>query len=301
MKGPIDDGEGEERTDLEGRLDGLPTLPGVVMRLLSLDHTSETLFEDVRRVLHSDPPYAMRVLRMANSAAACPAEPIVSIAAALASIGTVRAIRAVTSAAVAEVFVAVEGSQRDLWLHSIQTALLAQWITRRCAPSRIAPETAYLAGLLHDIGRFVLYRDSPLELKAVDHKGWRDLEGLVRLEREEFGFDHAEAGARLCERWSIPEPIAFVIRYHHTPPAELPGTPFATLTQIIQVADALSILSVHDPRYAVASTAARQAVIARKALALDELGALLEPQEVVDYLNSSRDEVEVLLGFVGLH
>ena len=104
------------------------------------------------------------------------------------------------------------------------------------------PDTAYLAGLLHDIGRFVMMEHATDELQAVDESDWRTPDELIAADFEVYRFTHSELGYLACNRWGLPESVSRVVRDHH---ADLsadvePGSIEAT-TYCVQVADRLSM------------------------------------------------------------
>src|SRR5439155_6584428 len=80
----------------------------------------------------------------------------------------------------------------------------------------VAKDRAYTAGLLQDIGEVVLdrvlVREALLVRAAIEHGASR-----LEAERSVLGLDHAEVGARLCERWGFPEVLVDAVRFHHEP------------------------------------------------------------------------------------
>lgn len=115
--------------------------------------------------------------------------------------------------------------------------------------SELSPESLYLVGLFHDLGRFVMFDESPAELCAVDEMGWRTPDELVEAERQICGFDHAELGWYACRLWGVPESIATVVRYHHAfdPMGCAPDVPFETQAiAMVQMADVIALLCHHQ-------------------------------------------------------
>jgi len=101
---------------------------------------------------------------------------------------------------------------------------------------KVDPDRAYTAGLLENIGHLVL--DRFLD-EAIDEIRGMALSGtdLIEAERQVLGLHHAEIGARLTARWSLPEVLVEVIRHHHEP--ELAGSD-AALAATIHLAEILT-------------------------------------------------------------
>ena len=158
---------------LEQRLTELPVLPVVLLELLRLDPAADDHYEQVSRLIGSDPALATRVLRVANSAAYSRGRTLVHLEDAIARVGSVPCANLVIAESAARVFAPRHAWQRGLWVHAIGVAVLAQSLAASGLIRGADPSLCYLAGLLHDIGRFVLYLEAPEELPH-----------LVRLDRE---------------------------------------------------------------------------------------------------------------------
>ncbi|MGB5257508.1 MAG: HDOD domain-containing protein, partial [Woeseiaceae bacterium] len=73
---------------MEDKIDELPLLPQVLVRILQLDTESDSFFEEFGKLTKEDPAFAVRVITLANSAASAPAVPVVSIRDALTRMGS---------------------------------------------------------------------------------------------------------------------------------------------------------------------------------------------------------------------
>lgn len=98
------------------------------------------------------------------------------------------------------------------WLNSLRVAAAARGLAGCC---RLESETAFTAGLLHDIGQMVLNTCLHEEFDAVLKRYHEDGGDLYALEREMLGFDHAQVGVEVARRWNFPEVIQQVIQSHH--------------------------------------------------------------------------------------
>lgn len=182
-----------------------------------LDEGSAPVRLIAARVAQS-PELSVQVLRLANSALFT--EPVDALDRAVVRIGQ-RTLRGLLLAA--STYRLLEGPmpayglpRLALFRHSGQVAEMAQSLARRTAGA-LAPQ-AYLAGLLHDIGKPIL---------ATVAQERADLLGPVRVtsiadERRLFGTDHAKAGTWIARRWGLPEDLCVAMEHHHdaAPPAE---------------------------------------------------------------------------------
>jgi HD-like signal output (HDOD) protein len=103
-------------TDL--KLEQLPVLPAVVVRLMGLAPTSEGYFEEVLSISSEDPGLAVRVIHAANSALSAPRQPIESLQGAIARLGATHIGNLVATLAVTKVFEPKTRGEADLWVHS---------------------------------------------------------------------------------------------------------------------------------------------------------------------------------------
>ena len=225
------------RRKLEGALASLPVLPQAVVTLMQLDPSSDGYFDEVLVLLEVEPNFATRVLKLANSAKYGNQEPVETLASAMARIGSTGAAELVVALAVTRVFVPRDDWERSLWRHAIQVAVAARELAQRTDDPSVSPETAYVCGLLHDIGRFVMLQEAPETLRRIDEGDWHDPQALVQLEQSICGLTHAELGARACERWKIPATIVQVIRDHHLPQEAEPRGSASKLRALVSTAD----------------------------------------------------------------
>ncbi|MCB9917189.1 MAG: HDOD domain-containing protein [Planctomycetes bacterium] len=225
------------RDRLEQRLRELPVLPHSLVKLLAVDSKSPEFFDALVEVVEIEPGFASRILAVANSAVSASQAPVTTIRAAVARIGARGASDLVMALSVTRVFVPHDAWEKSLWRHALQVAIAARELVRLLPETTIDPDEAYVAGLLHDVGRFVLFQEGPEELRAVDEGSWDTPAGLLAEEREICGLTHAELGALACERWKLPDRIRECVRHHHDPAKGEPRTTLEELIRIVRVAD----------------------------------------------------------------
>ncbi|MCP5025618.1 MAG: HDOD domain-containing protein [Actinomycetia bacterium] len=248
---------GPSPEEIVERLQELPLLPTVVMRMLALDHDSPDFFDHVVRLAREDPPFAVEILSAANSSEASPLMPMLRLAEAVARMGANHVLEMVTEVSVREVFVPNQPAHRFLWSHSLEVAGLARALAGWTVFREIDSEVAYVCGLLHDVGRFVMFEEAPEEFGLVDGPDLDSPEKVIHSEREAWGFDHVELGLLAAKRLGLPEPLPTVIRLHHIPLNLLRrvGDIEFLMAALVQVSDVVALairdlpVDAHPPEY----------------------------------------------------
>lgn len=219
----------------------LPSMPQVLVQLLDICKKTEVEIQEIAGIVDKDAALSAKVLQLVNSAFIGARKTIGNIEQAVVYLGTDTVRNLAISISVQQVFRRVETngllSMDRFWHHSYTNALLARNIAE--AINYSDPSEAYLAGLLHDIGKLLLWmafpgRYAPLLLKGIRCHNAR----LAFLEEEKLHVNHCQAGAWLCEEWHLPLLIADAIRYHHHAVDEVRQS--LPLTKIICFADLLS-------------------------------------------------------------
>lgn len=224
----------DEVVESVGELVSFPHVYLRVSRLLDQpDSTLEVIAEEIGR----DPGLATRLLRMANSPVYGLSREVDSVSRAVSVLGT-RALRdLILKTAAGEALSSIPNdiiSIEDFWQHSLYCALLA----RRLAEDSktMDPETAFLAGLLHDIGQLALFHSQPGQARvALDLLAGG--EALQAAEQRVFGFDHTVLGGALLEAWHLPPLLAACARFHHDPAQ---AGEYAREAAVVHLANALA-------------------------------------------------------------
>ncbi len=205
------------------RLGELPSLPSVYHRVREALEDPEGSLETVARLIEVDPAITARLLRVANSPLYGLSVRVDSVSRALAIIGSVETHHLVLATTLISVFRDIPlgaVSMRSFWEHGIACGVAARLIAHQ--GGRGSPEHAYLAGLLHDIGRLPMYILEP-GLMSAALQAHRERQGhLHELERRYFGMTHAQIGEALLRQWRIPERFSAAGAHHHEPTLEHP-------------------------------------------------------------------------------
>lgn len=223
------------------RLKELPVLPGDFGEMIALDPAADDFGERVAAIAMREPALAAKLLSVANAALLGSQAAIRTLDVAIVRMGSRRVAALVTSFAAMRVFTPTNEAQRDLWRHALSCAVAASEIARASALG-VEPQQAYVAGLLHDIGRFVLVDDVPADEGAAFAPDWSRDPGPCALERAAVGIDHSEIGLAAAREWRLPRELWAALRVHHQH-ADLSGVVpahVAGLVRVVQQADALS-------------------------------------------------------------
>lgn len=218
----------------------LPTLPCVMRAILEVVESEESSASDLTEIIESDPAISARLLHLANSAFYGVRFEIATVRRAVVVLG----FGAVKQLALATGVLDMLRSKRlagldpeDYWMHSLGTAKAAQLLAA-LHPELHSPEGCFMAGLLHDLGKYAMSIAWEDRYQAVVEQARETQVALSRAERRSFGLDHAEAGAWLLEQWGLPPLISTCVR-HHEYPGEYAGA-FRMEVGIVGLADALS-------------------------------------------------------------
>ncbi len=212
----------------------LPPMPQAVQKALAMIRNPDSSAADVAGVLAVDQVLTALVLQMANSTYYGLESKVATVQQAVAVLGMNMIMEVILASSVAAyLYRPVPGyalKRGELWRHSVGVAMGAQCIAEEHHWK--APEVAYHAGLLCDIGKVAfekLLRDTDTLLPE-----WQDV-SFMEAEKDHFGIDHAHLGAEIGRRWNLPEEIIQVITYHHIPEQ---AADHSDLVAAVHVADA---------------------------------------------------------------
>ena len=229
----------------------LPTLPQVLLKLIEACRNEEKTIRDIAQIIGGDSALSARILGIVNSPFYRRAEKIVRLDDALFQLGR-DAVRSIAiSASIHQVFSRVNGrslfNMKLYWHHALLCAVLARRLAEKA--SFKAPELAFLSGILHDVGRLVLWVNFPDEYGRVLQAARSRSETLLEGERG-MGITHTEVGSWLLTRWGLDAFTADAARYHHEPLERIHNA--FPLIKIIYAANILSDMPESDfSRYKV--------------------------------------------------
>lgn len=228
------------------QLDSLPALAPVATRILSLTADDNASTRQLIDAVGSDPSLTARVLSVLGSAAYAVRPESVNLANAVKLLGFQTIRQLALAAKVMEIFSSRAEERdddaldrREFWKHCLGVACAARGIAAetRCG---IAPEEAFVLGLLHDLGKVALDTVMPKSYARVVRQSRQSYGDISDIERSVLGVDHSVVGHRLAERWSLPRTLIESIWLHHQTPESLPASVArGRHVQIVQLADML--------------------------------------------------------------
>ncbi|MBX7137328.1 MAG: HDOD domain-containing protein [Oligoflexia bacterium] len=226
----------------------IPTMPAAAQKAFQLSTDPNAEARDFVEVIESDEALSARVLKIANSVFFDRGNKTETIEEAVLVIG-INELRCLLNATtLKEIFPSNHPSRIQFWTNDIATAIISKLLAQRVMPQK--QELAFLAGLMHDIGKLLLVQragnDYSQVIKVVEDKGCE----FSQAETEIFVFDHTEVGLLIAERWNFGDELKAVIRKHHNSWAELQeGSSTEALVMLVKAADlAAHALGLGHPR-----------------------------------------------------
>ena len=216
----------------------LVSLPEVVHRINLMVEDPNSSAVDIGHLIGEDPALTARLLKVVNSPVFGFPSRIDTISMAITILGTRQLRDLVLATAVVNQFHNLTDEVVEMetfWCHSICTAVSAKVIGHHLKEHN--SERFFVAGLLHDIGKLVMYLTHPDASRQVIELSSDPSIEKNTVERSIFGFSHADVSAELLKQWQLPDSLVEAARYHHHP---IRATHFATETAVVHIADAIA-------------------------------------------------------------
>ena len=169
-------------------------------------------------IICQDTDLSARLLRLVNSSFFGLRAPVDSISRAVALVGTKELRNLVLATSAVKLFTGIPADLVDMgefWRHSITTGVIAQTLATRC--NVLHSERLFVMGVLHDIGRLVIYLSLPDQARDILLITGGDDWLLPDTEQDMLGFTHMEVGEQLLRYWGLPDGLIAVIGAHHCP------------------------------------------------------------------------------------
>ena len=197
----------------------LPPMPASISEVIAACDDQDMTVGQLSQVILRDQSLTANLLKLANSAFYGHARRVTTATEAVVLLGFSAikslAISSHTSRLLNGALPGYGLQQGELWRHSIAVAFTAR---RLAVEIKLAPvEEAFVAGLLHDIGKTILSGYMENAFDEVTRIAQERRMPFHEVETELLGFDHAELGAQVAAAWSFPPELEEAIRYHHSP------------------------------------------------------------------------------------
>lgn len=226
----------QELVDGIEKLVSLPEICIKVNRLIDAPNYSAATLGDL---ISQDTDLSARLLRVVNSAFYNLQAPVDTISRAITLVGTNELRNLVMATSAARVFTGIPGDLVDMhefWRYSLATGIIATELAGRCRV--LHAERLFVMGMLHDIGRLVIYLKLPELSRDILLVTGGDDSILTAVEEEMLGFTHMVVGEELLRRWKLPRSIYTVVGNHHCP---MRVKDFRLEAAIIHLASTLSL------------------------------------------------------------
>lgn len=195
----------------------LVSLPEVCLRIQQLADDPHADMNEFARLVAQDPALTTRLLKLVNSAYYGFPGRIDTLSRAINLVGIAELRNLTLAMAAMDVFGGLENERFDMlrfWRHSVYCALAARFLAKRARV--LHAERLFIAGLLHDVGRLLIFSLLP-EPSARVLQRMNTGEDVCAAEQAVLTFDHAQVGYELLSLWQLPKELCVAVGCHHAP------------------------------------------------------------------------------------
>jgi len=219
-------------------LKDFPTLPHILLKLFEACNRDDLNLDEISAIVSIDPSLSIKVLKLANSDYFGLAKKIHEIKHAVDLVGISEIKNLAMCACIYEAFAKPKNNGpfnlKAFWWHSLRCAFLAKNMAATLKFRQ--PDEAFVSGLLHDIGKVVLWANFNAAYEDILQDYPNDEERLI-FEEARFGATHCDVATWLLNRWNFQTAITDPVRYHHESPARIAQA--LPMTQIVYIANFL--------------------------------------------------------------
>jgi HD-like signal output (HDOD) protein len=208
------------------KLNRLPSLPIVAVRLLQRFADPDVSLASVTDIIRPDPAITANILRAASSAEFGVGRPLSDLTRAVSLLGVRRVASLALCFSLSEDSMRggpLAGLYKQVWLRSIVQAIASEALASRRARGLEAEH--FTAGLLSEIGRLAFLKAEPLEYSALVDGVRATPERESELEVEKFGLTHSDLAIALFRQWRLPAHFSEAVRLRFAPVSELEELP----------------------------------------------------------------------------
>jgi HD-like signal output (HDOD) protein len=222
--------------DLLKGLVQLSSLPVIYTKINEAVNNPRSSMQDISNIISDDPGLTSRLLQLVNSAFYGFPSKIETVSRALFIVGTQQIRDLALATSIMSLFKGIPEelvNMESFWKHSVACGLAAKILAtyRRC---EMNVERFFAAGIIHDIGRLVIYKKIPETAQEMILRCKANKELLYVVEKEVIGFNHSSVGSVLVRYWNLPPSLEEVVAYHHSPKD---AKRYPIETSVVHVAD----------------------------------------------------------------
>ncbi len=196
---------------------GLASFPDIYFRIREILDNPRSSAQDIANVVNTDVGFSAKLLKLVNSPFFGFSATIDSVARAVSLVGVKEISTLALGISTINYFQNIPPELMDMkifWRHSLRCAVFAKLLA---AKKNLPSDRFFTAGLLHDVGRLVIFKNMPYASVEAMLYARGDMVPLVEAETEVLGYNHAEIGRLLLEAWKFPSALKDVIAAHHSP------------------------------------------------------------------------------------
>ena len=212
----------------------LPPMPHIAARVMEKLSDDDSTPREIHHLIIKDQALAARVLKVANSPYYGASRSISTLRDAVMFMGFDSIRSLIMTAVLKGMFLSVGLSEKLLWEHAVGCGLAARKIGDEIDFQR--REEAYLAGLMHDVGKTALFLRSPAVMREIMQEVYNDGADFFDVELRKLGFTHADVGGIIADKWRFTIDIEDAIANHHQPGQARSAL---ELTQIVSLANSI--------------------------------------------------------------
>ncbi|MCR4318210.1 MAG: HDOD domain-containing protein [Planctomycetes bacterium] len=224
-------------------VDKLGRLPPTLNKVIEVVNNAKASPKDLAQVIKYDPVLTFEILKLINSAYFSIRNEIKTLSQAIVLLGMNTVKNLCLSIALAQKLSAEMPAKTNgksfsisyFWEHSLKVAIASRLIAAKAMNPPSTKEEFFLAGLLHDMGKLVIYSVVPDAYLNMLHESKETRSSVHHREGEEFGITHAEVGAQIGKRWDFSDGFIEAVLGHHKD--EFSDEHFAQIANCVKVAN----------------------------------------------------------------